>query len=52
MPPGTGKGDSPGGGPLEGEEVLLDGNELAGGGEFFSLGAFSVSPDGRTTARC
>ena len=31
--------------PLEGEEVLLDGNELAAGHEFFSLGAFSVSPD-------
>ena len=31
--------------PLEGEEVLLDGNELAAGHEFFTLGAFSVSPD-------
>jgi oligopeptidase B len=31
--------------PLDGEEVLLDGNELAGGAEFFSLGVLSVSPD-------
>jgi oligopeptidase B len=32
--------------PLEGEEILLDGNELAEGHDFFSLGALSVSPDG------
>jgi oligopeptidase B len=38
------------GGPLPGEEVLLDGNELAGDAPFFSLGAFSVSPDGRLLA--
>ena len=38
------------GGPLDGEEVLLDGNELAGDGQFFSLGAFDVSPDGRLLA--
>ncbi len=31
--------------PLDGEEVLLDGNELAAGAGFFSLGALSVSPD-------
>src|SRR5579859_5609070 len=31
--------------PLDGEEVLLDGNELAAGASFFSLGAYSVSPD-------
>jgi oligopeptidase B len=36
--------------PLEGEEVLLDGNELAGGSDFFSLGAFQVSPDQRWLA--
>ena len=30
--------------PLEGEEVLLDGNELAAGAGFFRLGALSVSP--------
>jgi oligopeptidase B len=38
------------GGPLDGEEILLDGNELAAGHEFFSLGAFDVSPDGRLLA--
>ena len=37
-------------GPLDGEEILLDGNELAGDGPFFSLGAFDVSPDGRLLA--
>jgi oligopeptidase B len=36
--------------PLEGEEVLLDGNELAAGKAFFSLGAFAVSPDGKLLA--
>ena len=38
------------GGPLDGEEILLDGNQLAAGQEFFSLGAFDVSPDGRLLA--
>jgi len=38
------------GGPLPGEQVLLDGNELARDAPFFSLGAFSVSPDGRLLA--
>ncbi len=38
------------GAPLEGEEVLLDGNELAGDSEFFSLGAFDISPDGTKLA--
>jgi oligopeptidase B len=33
--------------PLEGEEILLDGNELAAGKEFFKLGTMSVSPDER-----
>ncbi len=37
-------------GPVEGEEVLLDVNELAEGHEFFSLGASSVSPDGTLLA--
>jgi oligopeptidase B len=41
---------SPDGSPLDGEEVLLDGNELAGDGQFFSLGAVAVSPDGRLLA--
>ncbi len=38
---------APDGAPLDGEEVLLDVNQLAGGHQFFSLGAFDVSPDGR-----
>ena len=37
-------------GPIEGEQVLLDGNLEAAGHEFFSLGAFDVSPDGRLLA--
>jgi oligopeptidase B len=31
--------------PLDGEEILLDGNELAAGAGFFALGALDVSPD-------
>jgi oligopeptidase B len=31
--------------PLDGEEVMLDGNELAGDQPYFALGALSVSPD-------
>ena len=38
------------GAPLEGEQVLLDGNELAGDRQFFALGAYGVSPDGRLLA--
>ncbi|MBM0236415.1 S9 family peptidase [Micromonospora sp. ATA32] len=38
------------GAPLDGEEVLLDGNLLAEGHDFFSLGAFDVSPDARWLA--
>ncbi|HEX7993766.1 MAG TPA: S9 family peptidase, partial [Streptosporangiaceae bacterium] len=38
------------GSPLEGEEILLDGNELAGDQPYFALGAFSVSPDGTMLA--
>ncbi|MFI7519114.1 S9 family peptidase [Micromonospora globbae] len=38
------------GAPLDGEEVLLDGNVLADGHDFFALGAFDVSPDGRWLA--
>jgi oligopeptidase B len=33
--------------PVPGEEVLLDGNVEAEGHEFFSLGAFDISEDGR-----
>jgi oligopeptidase B len=36
--------------PLDGEEVLLDENVLAGDNNFFSLGAYSVSPDDRLLA--
>jgi oligopeptidase B len=38
------------GAPLDGEEVMLDGNALAGDSEFFALGTLSVSPDGRRLA--
>lgn len=34
-----------GGKPLDGEEILLDSNELARGHDYFSLGAVEVSPD-------
>ncbi|MFI6509333.1 S9 family peptidase [Streptosporangium sp. NPDC050855] len=36
--------------PLPGEEILLDGNELAGDSDFFSIGTSSVSPDGTLMA--
>ena len=36
--------------PVEGEVVLLDGNRLAEGRDFFSLGVFDVSPDGNLLA--
>ena len=45
-PDDSGPPMSPDGSPLDGEEVLLDANELAGGGQFFAIGAYSVSPDG------
>jgi oligopeptidase B len=35
------------GAPLDGEEVLLDCNELAAGAGFFALGAYRPSPDWR-----
>lgn len=35
---------------IAGEQVLLDGNQEAGDSEFFSLGAFSVSPGGTLLA--
>jgi oligopeptidase B len=35
---------------LEGEQVLLDGNELAGDSPFFAVGTSAVSPDGTTLA--
>jgi oligopeptidase B len=36
--------------PLDGEEVLLDDNELAAGAAFFALGAYQPSPDWRWLA--
>ncbi|MFF0312696.1 S9 family peptidase [Streptosporangium sp. NPDC004379] len=36
--------------PLPGEEVLLDGNELAGDSDFFAVGTSAVSPDGTMLA--
>lgn len=36
--------------PLPGERILLDGNELAGESDFFSIGTSSVSPDGTLLA--
>jgi oligopeptidase B len=44
-PPSTDDGS-----PLAGEEVLLDGNLLAGDAQFFALGTFDVSADGRWLA--
>jgi oligopeptidase B len=44
-PPATADGT-----PLPGEEILLDDNVLAEGHDFFSLGTFDVSPDGRWLA--
>ncbi|GAA3298169.1 S9 family peptidase [Dactylosporangium vinaceum] len=36
--------------PLPGEEILLDGNALAGDSDFFALGTFDVSVDGNLLA--
>src|SRR5207245_788886 len=44
-PPATDDGS-----PLSGEEVLIDGNLLAGDSDFFALGAFEISPDHRLLA--
>jgi oligopeptidase B len=49
-PDDTGPPIAADGRPLAGEEVLLDGNELAVDASFFSLGAFDVSPDGALLA--
>ncbi|MEV0621606.1 S9 family peptidase [Nonomuraea sp. NPDC050404] len=35
---------------LDREQVILDGNELAGDSEFFSMGTSSVTPDGKMLA--
>jgi oligopeptidase B len=38
------------GSPLDGEEILLDQNNLAGDNPFFAVGAFDISPDGNLLA--
>jgi len=38
------------GAALPGEQVLLDGNELAKGRDFFALGTFDLTPDGNRLA--
>ena len=48
MPARPGATDPPEG--RDGEEVLLDGNVLAEGQDFFALGTFDVSPDGNLLA--
>lgn len=37
-------------GPIEGEQVILDGNLVAAESEFFALGTFEISPDGTLLA--
>jgi oligopeptidase B len=50
-PPGqTAPPSVDGDGPLPGEEILLDWNELAGDAAFFSLGELSISTEGRMLA--
>ncbi len=49
-PDDTGPPMTADGGPLAGEVVLLDVNELAGDSPFIRLGAVDVSPDGRLLA--
>lgn len=41
---------TPDGSPLDGEQVVLDSNELVGESPFFSLGVYDVSPDGTLLA--
>jgi oligopeptidase B len=50
VPAQPGHDDPPMGEERPGEEVLLDGNELAEGKGFFALGTFDVSPDGTKLA--
>ncbi|MEU4694614.1 S9 family peptidase [Actinoplanes sp. NPDC023714] len=50
VPVRPGEVDPPMSGEKPGEEILLDGNELAAGREFFALGTFDVSPDGNLLA--
>ena len=41
---------TPDGSPLDGEQILVDQNALAGDNPFFAIGAFDVSPDGNLLA--
>jgi oligopeptidase B len=50
VPVGPGETIPPMGSEKPGEQVLLDGNELADGKDFFALGTFDVSPDGNWLA--
>ncbi len=50
VPVRAGETDPPTGDARPGEEVLLDGNVLAEGKDFFALGTFDVSPDGNWLA--
>jgi oligopeptidase B len=50
VPVRPGETAPPTGDDKPGEEILLDGNALADGKEFFSLGTFDVSPDGHRLA--
>jgi oligopeptidase B len=50
VPVQPGQDDPPMGEDRPGEEVLLDGNELAEGKNFFALGTFDVSADGNRLA--
>ncbi len=49
-PDDSGPPRSDDGSPLDGEEILLDANELAGDAPFFAVGAYAVSPDGKLLA--
>ena len=50
VPVRPGETDPPATSDQPGEQVLLDGNALAEGREFFALGTFDVSPDGNWLA--
>ncbi len=48
--PGEPRPEISGEGPIEGEQILLDGNLEAGDSEFFSVGAMTVSSDHQVVA--
>jgi oligopeptidase B len=49
-PDDVGPPSSEDGSPLDGEQILLDGNRMAAGHEYFSLGTVTPSPDGTALA--